>query len=257
MLPGVYQGDDFAQRFTSGLDEVAASVFCTLDNLPAYFDAHLAPSDFLDFLALWVGIEFEAGWSIHRRRQVIAQAIGLHRRRGTARGIRAAVALVADAAVEVRENGGSHWSASPGSELPGSPAPGLVVRIDVEDMSDLWRRRIDALVEAVKPAHVPHRIEFGPVDAGPGDGEADTPPVVGQRPSRDEVADNTAGWAQETEAEASIVEHDTGEASADGARQDENDHVDTAPPGPGEANHIDSVESTDSLADDEDRLDDD
>ena len=36
MLPAMYQGDDFSQRFTAALDEVLASIHSTLDCLPAY-----------------------------------------------------------------------------------------------------------------------------------------------------------------------------------------------------------------------------
>lgn len=175
MLPGIYQTDDFAQRFTAGLDEVIAPVLCVLDNLSAYFDPATAPSDFLDYVAEWVGIDVEASWSTDRRRQVIAHAVDLHRRRGTARGIREAVSLVTRAPVEVRESGASAWSRTPGADLPGDPGPRLVIRIGADELSSLERRRIDALVAAVKPAHVPHEIELGPVTEGPGGGNDPIP----------------------------------------------------------------------------------
>lgn len=54
-LPALYAEDDFAQRFTAGLDTVLAPVFATLDSLPSYFDPRLAPADFLSWLASWVG----------------------------------------------------------------------------------------------------------------------------------------------------------------------------------------------------------
>lgn len=163
MLPGVYQGDDFAQRFTSGLDEVLAPVQCTLDNLAAYFDPRTAPEDFLAFLSWWVAIYMEQSWSVPRRRQVLLRAVEIHRRRATAGGVRDAVALVLDAPVEVQENGAAAWSQRPGSDLPGRPEPELVVRIDLPELSPLEMRRVQALVARVKPAHVPHRIELGPV----------------------------------------------------------------------------------------------
>lgn len=204
MLPGIYQGDDFAQRFTAGLDDVIAPVFSTLDNLAAYFDPYTAPDDFVEFLSLWVGIEFEASWSMQRRRDVIAHAVDLHRRRGTVRGIREAVALVTNAAVEVRENGGSAWAQAPGADLPGDPTPRLVVRIAAEDLPDLERRRIDALVSAVKPAHVPHTIELGPVEVeqehsdaeapAAASGENDEPETTG---ASDEIAEPDASLADD------------------------------------------------------------
>ena len=44
---------------TTGLDQVLAPVFSTLDGLEAYVDPGTAPSDFLDWLASWVGIELD------------------------------------------------------------------------------------------------------------------------------------------------------------------------------------------------------
>lgn len=163
MLPGVYQADDFAQRFTAGLDDVLAPILSTLDNLAAYVDPRTAPADFLEYLATWVGIYLQESWSLDRRRDVVRAAVGIHRRRATARGIREAVSLVLDAPVEVVESGAAAWSQRPGGPLPGSAAPELVVRVGLPELSALEMRRLDALVALVKPAHVPHRIELGSV----------------------------------------------------------------------------------------------
>jgi phage tail-like protein len=168
MLPGVYQADDFAQRFTSGLDEVLAPVLSTLDNLAAYFDPRTAPGDFLEFLASWVGIYLQPSWTEQRRRQVILGAVDIHRRRATVGGIRDAVSLILDARVEIVESGASAWSQAPGAELPGRARPELVIRVDVPEISDLEMRRLDGLIALVKPAHVPHRIELGRVPASGG-----------------------------------------------------------------------------------------
>jgi len=177
MLPGIYQADDFAQRFTSGLDAVLAPILSTLDNLPAYFDPRTAPEDFVEFLATWVGIYLQESWSLDRRKEVVRGAVQIHRGRATKGGIRDTVAMVLDAPVEVIESGGAVWSQRPGADLPGSAQLELVVRVDLPEISDLEMRRLDDLVKLVKPAHVPHRIELGrvrgsepaPVEAGPAD----------------------------------------------------------------------------------------
>lgn len=166
LMPGIYQADDFAQRFTSGLDVVLAPILSTLDNLSAYFDPRTAPPDFLQYVSGWVGIYLQESWSIERRRDVVRGAVGIHRWRGTAGGIRDTVATVLDVPVEVLENGGAAWSQRPGADLPGRPEPELVVRVDLPDISDLELRRLDALVNLVKPAHMPHRIVVGGVDSG-------------------------------------------------------------------------------------------
>lgn len=177
MLPGIYQGDDFAQRFTAGLDDVLAPILSTLDNLAAYFDPRTAPEDFLEFMSTWVGIYLQESWSLDRRRDVVQAAVGIHRGRATAGGIRETVAMVLDAPVEVIDSGGTAWSQRPGGQLPGSAELELVIRVDLPELSDLEMRRLDSLVALVKPAHVPHRIELGRVrDSSPAapEGPADT-----------------------------------------------------------------------------------
>ncbi|NUT54257.1 MAG: phage tail protein, partial [Saccharothrix sp.] len=62
MLPSLYAADDFAQRFTSGLDAVLSAVLATLDNLAEYFDADLAPADFLAWLSSWVAAGLDPAW---------------------------------------------------------------------------------------------------------------------------------------------------------------------------------------------------
>ena len=86
-LPGPYADDDFAQRFTAGLDTVLAPVFATLDNLPAYLDPRVAPVDFLAWLASWVGAADDPKWPVELRREAVGRAVELHRWRGTRRGL--------------------------------------------------------------------------------------------------------------------------------------------------------------------------
>ena len=83
-LPGLYLDDDFAQRFLSGLDDVVAPIFSTVDNFDSYLDPALAPDDFLEWLAGWVGIALDDSWDEGRRRAIVARATELYRMRGTA-----------------------------------------------------------------------------------------------------------------------------------------------------------------------------
>src|SRR3954468_10105499 len=87
MLPMLYQDDDFALRFTAALDEVLAPALWALDDLDAYVDPWLAPPDFLEWVAGWVGVELDQTWSEERRRAMVAGAADLFRWQGTARAI--------------------------------------------------------------------------------------------------------------------------------------------------------------------------
>ncbi len=158
-LPGVYQEDAFTQRLTQAFDDVVAPVYETLDNLAAYVDPWLAPADYLDWLGGWVGAVIDETWDEGRRRAAIARAAELYRSRGTAMGLAAQVELVTGGTVEIVENGATAWSVDPGGALPGSAAPSLTVRIRVKDPATVDSARLDRLVAAAKPAHVPHTIE--------------------------------------------------------------------------------------------------
>lgn len=160
-LPAVLQEDAFLQRFLLGFDEALAPVFATLDGLNSYVDPQLAPEDFLAWLAGWVGMELDDTWPADQRRQVVANAAALHRRRGTARGIAEAVRLGVGgiASVTVRDNGGASYSTTPGAALPGTASPRLVVTVVPETAGAVDVRRLEAVVAGAKPAHVPHTVE--------------------------------------------------------------------------------------------------
>jgi phage tail-like protein len=159
LLPAVYQEDPFTGRFVGGFDDVLAPVLATLDCLVDYFDPLLAPEDFLEWLAGWVGIELEEGWPPSRRRAVVATAVEMYRLRGTVAGLRANLEVLTGGRVEIADSGGVAWSRSPDADMPGSPAPRLAVRIRVPAPASVPMDLVDSAVAAAKPAHVVHRVE--------------------------------------------------------------------------------------------------
>lgn len=160
LLPGMYQDDLFTQQFTGGLDDVLAPVFAVLDCLDAYTDPWLAPEDFLQWLAGWVGVVIDEGWPLDRSRAFIANIVELYRWRGTARGLRAELAIYTGGDVQITESGGCAWSQTPGADLPGEPEPRLAVRVRVDDPSRINARTVDRMVATAKPAHVTHVVEL-------------------------------------------------------------------------------------------------
>ncbi|MFC8507741.1 phage tail protein [Streptomyces sp. NPDC057411] len=171
-LPALYADDDFAQRFTAGLDTVLAPVFATLDNLPSYFDPRLAPPDFLAWLASWVGGVDDPRWPVELRREAVARAVELHRRRGTRRGLVEALRLVLGVSAEVRGDGGATWSSTPGAELPPPPADEVLVRVWPWREATVDAERVRALVRALCPVHTVCRVEVLPgPPAGPEGGD--------------------------------------------------------------------------------------
>lgn len=158
LLPAYLQEDEFAVRLTDAFDGVLAPAIAVLDCLDAYVDPLLAPDDFIDWLASWVGLDLDAHWEESRRRHSVMAAITLHRARGTIEGLRAQLSLATDAQVEVTETGGTVWALTPGAHDP-DDVPYLQIRVTAEDPETVRTAVLEELVEAVKPAHLPHSIE--------------------------------------------------------------------------------------------------
>ena len=168
LLPGLYLEDvptpeggtavNFAVEICKGLDGVLAPVPVTLDCLDAYFDPRLTPSDFLDWLAGWVGVSLDQNWSEAQRRALVKQAGDLYRWQGTRRGIIEHIRLYTGVEPEVRDSGGVVWSREAGASMPGESVPQLEVQVTLGAHDDLDERRLDAIVVAAKPAHVRHKV---------------------------------------------------------------------------------------------------
>ncbi|WP_037599827.1 phage tail protein [Streptacidiphilus rugosus] len=159
LMPAVYQEDPFAMQWLAGLDDVLAPAISSLDCLEAYIDPRLAPMDFLEWLASWVGIIVDRNWPIDRVRIAVSRAVALYRTRGTPDGLRDYVEVLTGGRVEVLDNGGASWSSAPGAELPGEDTPRLAIRVTLDNPDGVSIPALNELVIAAKPAHVVHRLE--------------------------------------------------------------------------------------------------
>ncbi|MCM2415348.1 MULTISPECIES: phage tail protein [unclassified Streptomyces] len=171
-LPALYADDDFAQRFTAGLDTVLAPVFATLDNLPAYLDPRVAPSDFLAWLASWVGGIDDPRWPVELRREAVVRAMELHRGRGTRHGLVDALRLVLGVRADVSGDGSVVWSRTADSAPPPAPAEAVLIRVWPERTATVDADRVHELVRALCPVHTVYRVEVLP---GPPAGEERQP----------------------------------------------------------------------------------
>ncbi|MGH9115417.1 MAG: phage tail protein [Acidimicrobiales bacterium] len=206
-LPALFQEDDFCRRFTAALDGVLAPIFATLDCWDSYLDPHLAPDDFVDWLASWVGVDIDETWTLERRRELVERVVALYRVRGTAAGLAAHVALYAGATPEIVESGGCDWSAAADTPLPGSPQPHLLVRLQVADPSAVNRTTVERIASASRPAHLPVVVEIGT--------------------SFSDVADATPGGAADRG-----LDEGTGDGAPGAIDLPGSEHVELAPPGP-------------------------
>ncbi|MFE4590803.1 phage tail protein [Streptomyces laurentii] len=170
LLPAVYLEHDFLARFLEALDEVLAPVLLSVDNLPAYLDPRHAPEDFLEWLAGWVAVEppGEPGAvPVERRRAEVRGAVARHRARGTTAGLTEALRLeTGGVEPQITESGGTVWSTTPGTPLPGGGRPWVTVRLAMPDPGRVRRARLEELIRGEIPAHVGFTLELLPGGAG-------------------------------------------------------------------------------------------
>ncbi|MFF4243645.1 phage tail protein [Streptomyces sp. NPDC001822] len=193
MLPAVFADDDLAQRFVAGIDEVLAPLHNVLDCLDAYFTPSLAPADFTRWLGSWVGAETDepetygpdtaegAGAAMGQDasraaltarsagdpqdteataalRAAVTAAVRLHRVRGTRRGLAEAVRLAFGVEPEITESGAAAWDARPLGPVPGERRPHLHVTVRLPDPGPSAVHRLERLVAAARPAHMPYTV---------------------------------------------------------------------------------------------------
>ena len=174
-LPALYLDDVFAQNLCASLDEVLAPVIGVLDCFPAYLDPRTAPPGMVDWLASWTGLLAARKLPLARRRRLVARAAALHAWRGTPTAVRELVELACNRPVELDESGGAGWSPNPGTPLPGSDQPNLVVRVrtngalnrrddegaeETEANTPVDEDLLTRLLELVVPAHLPVRLDL-------------------------------------------------------------------------------------------------
>jgi phage tail-like protein len=98
-LPAVYQEDeqsrDFLERFLSLFQTFFDGTEGAIGRLARYFDvdSRLARGEFLRWLASWLSISEDKGWSEEQLRELIRRAPELYKQRGTREGLEAMVEI--------------------------------------------------------------------------------------------------------------------------------------------------------------------
>lgn len=160
-LPGIYQEDALARSLTTVFDDALAPILSTIDNFDVYLDPALTPDDFLDWLTGWVGMLPDETWPIERRRALVALAVQLYRKRGTAAGLAMHLRLFTAGEVEVTDSGGAVWSKKAGAAAPGDASYSLTVKVTPPKKGQVDAAKLEALVASAKPAHVTHLVTIG------------------------------------------------------------------------------------------------
>lgn len=90
-LPAVFGSDaesaEFLERFLSLFETVFDDVEAEITGFTAYLDARGVPTPYLSWLERWLAVDTDETWSTAARHELLANAPGLYRARGTRTGL--------------------------------------------------------------------------------------------------------------------------------------------------------------------------
>lgn len=164
-LPSVYQDNDFGLRFVGALEGVLDPIGALLESMPAHLDPDLTPSDILELLEAWLGVELDESWPEEQKRELVRNAGEIARRHGTKSGLEMTLRIVfPNHPLRVEDGGKVAWSTTgPSVE---KPQTGFIVYCD-KPLDERELAAVSRLVEQVKPVNVSHKLRVKAAAAKP------------------------------------------------------------------------------------------
>jgi phage tail-like protein len=181
-LPAIYRRSDAVGRnlvrdLCFLFEHMFDSVEIKLNDGWRFYDPHVAPIEFLNWLSSWTAFTLDLDWPEPEKRALIKRAVDLYRIRGTKRGLALFLRLFTGHEPDIEEN---TWPfkgfrvESEGAELgarialdsvimpPVDLAHCFVVTMPVkyEDVSTDTIIRIHQIIQTEKPAHTHYYLRF-------------------------------------------------------------------------------------------------
>lgn len=178
-LPAVYQDDataaDLLDRYLANPTGTLVDLARRVTDVRVYMDPYTVPAEYLDWLATWLGVIFQASWDARRRRLFLAYAMQLFAYRGTVPGMVWALRL----ALEPRPDPSiftldvSAYTGEPGEECAAPPLFRIVepfgsergifrVLLFTEQGADerSLLQTVRPVIDANRPAHTAYSIHI-------------------------------------------------------------------------------------------------
>jgi phage tail-like protein len=164
-LPGLFRDDEFMGQYLNIFEDIMGPLERTVDNLAMYFDPLLTPEHMVAWLASWLDLSRDPGWTIKRRRELVKSAAILHRLRGTKRGLSEYLRIYTGSVPEISEY-------IPGMSLDGDTKLGIntkigsagtgnhfTVNLELDADSEVDIDTVKAIIESQKPAHTVYTLQ--------------------------------------------------------------------------------------------------
>ncbi len=166
-LPAVFRGDSFLSRYLLIFQSILDPIEETIDNTHHYLDPGTTPSEFLPWLASWVGLDLDPELDEAQQRDLIRRAVELHRWKGTRRGLREELRIRTGGRALIVENFdgmrlGQDASLGLNTNLGVRCDQFIAVTLATNGGRETSQQDADALVQELKPAHVGHVVRTVP-----------------------------------------------------------------------------------------------
>ncbi len=177
-LPEIYSYDELLGRFLMLFESFWAPIETQIDAVPYYLDARMTPDRLLPWLAGWLGLELDEHLPRQRQRRLVRAAIRLFRQRGTRTALREYLEIYTGGQAQIVEHRADDFRLGPEARLGVGIALGtghrphsftVTLRLPPGELPSeararrAWRRRIEALIEAEKPAHTHYTLVVEPI----------------------------------------------------------------------------------------------
>jgi phage tail-like protein len=177
-LPAIYREDDLMGRFLMLFESFWAPIDHQIDDLHFYFDPRMTPPELLPWLASWISLVLDERWPVAKRRRLLRSAAALYRKRGTRQGLEEYLEIYTGQKPQIVEHRAHNFHLGldarlgPGIALGRGNKPHtftVVLRLppiaaepDDERTRQVLarRRRIEAIIEAEKPAHAGYTLRI-------------------------------------------------------------------------------------------------
>lgn len=181
-LPAIYRRSDAVGRnlvrdLCFVFEHMFDSIERNLNDGWRFYDPHVAPIEFLDWLSGWTAFTLDLDWPEAQKRALVKRAVDLYRIRGTKRGLTLFLKLFTGHEPEIKEN---EWpfkgfrvegdGAEEGARIaldsvvlpPVDLAHCFVVKMPIrfEQVTPEMIIRIHQIIQLEKPAHTHYYLQF-------------------------------------------------------------------------------------------------
>ncbi len=168
----VYEGHTHVRDFLWIIRHIFDSVSDKVDNIPNLFRPYDTPSDFLPWLASWVGFVLDEDWPDEKKRYLLRRAVDYYRIRGTVKGLKLFLSIFVGVEPEIVENAwpfngfqiGVHSTMDVDSVIfpVVNRAHCFIVDLPLEpeELSEQMIVKIHEIIQAEKPAHTMYYLRF-------------------------------------------------------------------------------------------------